>query len=147
MQPSFPRNYIHITPLCVQFSSSRVLFFLTIEVGVVDTRTVYHSRLYRKSEFVFLLTTARIFFFPPYSQPHRYSRKQNFCKTLAEGVEKQTSFGVIWGFLRLSCADVLVWQNCGMVRVIIIILHVVEEHTIGACPHALVGTVTAVERM
>lgn len=64
MQPSFPRNYIHSTPRCVQISSSRAPFYLTIEVGELDTRTVYHIRLYRKSEFVFLLTTARIFF-PP----------------------------------------------------------------------------------
>lgn len=99
----------------------------------------------RKSEFVFLFTTARIF--SPDSQPHRYSRKQGFCKTLAEKVEKQTWFSVIWAFFRLSGADVLLWQTCPMVRVIMIRLHVVGEHSMGACPHALVGTVSVVERM
>lgn len=72
---------------------------------------------------------------------------KTFVKTLAEELEKQTPFSVIWGFLRPSGADVLVWQDCGMVRVIIIILHAVGEHSMAACPHAPVGTVTVVERM
>lgn len=89
-----------ILQICVQISSSRARFYLTIEVGELDTHSVYHIRLYRKSEFVFLLTTARTPPPPPYSQPHRYSRKQDCCTTLAEDAEKQTSFGVIWDFFK-----------------------------------------------
>lgn len=108
-QPSFPRSDIHITPLCIQFASSRAAFYLTTEVGVVETPSERHSRLFRKSEFVFLFTTARILFFPPFSQPHRYSRKQDRSETLAEELEKQTSFSVIWP--SEACPLLMFWSG------------------------------------